>query len=82
MNRAFTAAGWEDFADITEAGSQLLTMEFLISQNIEEVGTETNIYFRFFNEQFVVSLKDFSMALGFHKRCILDPQCSSYNLPV
>jgi len=73
MNRAFTATCWDDFADITEAGSHLLTMVFLISLKIEEVGTKTNIYFRFFNEQFVLSLKDFSMALGFHKRCILDP---------
>ena len=26
-----------------------------------------------FNEQFVMKLKEFSIALGFHKRCILDP---------
>jgi hypothetical protein len=30
-NRAFTYAGWEDFADNTEVGSQLLTIEFLMS---------------------------------------------------
>ena len=28
MNRAFTDAGWSRFADITEPGSPLLTMEF------------------------------------------------------
>jgi len=73
MNQAFTAIGWEDFADVMEPGSQLLTMEFLISLAIEETSTETKIYFQLFNEQFVMKLKEFSIALGFHKRCILDP---------
>ena len=59
--------------DIVEPGSQLLTMEFLISLAIEETGAETKVYFRLFNEQFMMKLKDFSIALGFHKRCILDP---------
>jgi len=58
-------------------------MEFLISLAIEETSTETKIYFGLFNEQFfltwlfneqfVMKLKEFSIALGFHKRCILDP---------
>ena len=73
MNQAFTVVEWEEFADIMELGSQLQTMEFLVSLAIEETGTETKIYFRLFNEQFVMKLKEFSIALGFHKRCILDP---------
>ena len=73
MNQAFIAVGWENFADIVELGSQLLTMEFLIFLAIEETGTKTKVYFRLFNEQFEIKLKDFSIALGFHKRCILDP---------
>ena len=52
MNQAFTAVGWEVFADVVEPSSQLLTMEFLISLAIEETSTETKIYFRLFNEQF------------------------------
>jgi hypothetical protein len=48
-------------------------MEFLISLTIEEIGAETKIYFRFFNEQFKMTLKEFSIVLGFHKRCMLDP---------
>ena len=73
MNQAFTIVRWEEFADVVELGSQLLAMEFLISLAIEETSTETKIYFRLFNEQFVMKLKEFSVALGFHKRCILDP---------
>ena len=73
MNQAFTIVRWEEFADVVELCSQLLAMEFLISLAIEETSTETKIYFRLFNEQFVMKLKEFSVALGFHKRCILDP---------
>ena len=73
MNNAFTAVGWENFIDIVEPGSQLLTMEFFISLSIEKTGAKTKVYFHLFNEQFEMKLKDFSIALGFHKRCILDP---------
>ena len=74
MNQAFTAVRWENFADIVEPGSHLLTMEFLMSLAIEETSTKTKVYFLFFNEQFEMTLQQFSVALGFNKRCILDPQ--------
>ena len=48
-------------------------MEFRISLAVEETSSETKVYFRLFNEQFEMTLKEFSIALGFHKRCILDP---------
>ena len=35
MNRAFTAAGWSRFADITKPGSHLLTMEILSTLHVE-----------------------------------------------
>jgi len=73
INQAFTAIGWENFADIVEPGSHLLTMEFLMTLTVEETSTETIVYFRFFNEQFEMTLQQFSVALGFNKRCILDP---------
>jgi len=43
MNQAFTTIMWEDFADVVEPGSHLLTMEFLISLTVEETGSETKI---------------------------------------
>ena len=49
MNNAFTAVGWENFVDIVEPGSQLLTMEFLISLAIEETGAKTKVYLCLFN---------------------------------
>jgi hypothetical protein len=83
MNQAFTAVGWENFTDIIEPGSHLLTMEFLMPLTVEETSTETKVYFRFFNEQFEMTLQQFSVALGFNKRCILDPnthvECYQYD---
>ena len=67
MNQAFTAVGWENFADIVELSSQLLTMEFLMSLTVEETSTKTKVYFQFFNEQFEMNLLQFSVALGFNK---------------
>jgi len=49
MNNAFTAVGWENFVDIVEPGSQLLTTEFLISLAIEETGAKTKVYLCLFN---------------------------------
>jgi hypothetical protein len=77
MNRAFTYAGWEDFADIIEVGSQLQTTEFLMSPSIEETGKTTKVYFCFFNEQYELTLKELSVALGFNKKCLLDPSALS-----
>ena len=57
MNQAFTAVGWENFADIVEPGSHHLTMEFLMSLTAEETSTKTKVYFRFFNEQFEMTLQ-------------------------
>ena len=75
VNRAFTAASWANFTDITEPGSHLLTMEFLATLHVETVGTKTKIHFRLFNEFFEMKPKDFRTALGFSKKCTLDSLC-------
>ena len=72
MNHAFTAADWSHFADITEPGSHLLTMEFLATLHVETVGKETKIHFSFFNEFFEMTPRDLSTALGFSKKCTLE----------
>ena len=72
MNHAFTIVGWSRFADITEPGSHLLTMEFLSTLHVETVGKETKIHFRFFNEFFEMAPRDFNNALGFSKKCTLE----------
>ena len=40
--------------------------------HVETVGKETKIHFRFFNEFFEMLPRDFSNALGFSKKCILE----------
>jgi hypothetical protein len=70
---AFSYAGWYDFANITETGSQLLTMQLLMSLGIEETAKKTKIYFHFFDEQYELTTKELSVALGFSKKCLLDP---------
>ena len=72
INCTFMAAGWSHFADITEPGSHLLTMEFLSTLHVEIIGKETKIHFRFFNKFFELLPRDFSNALGFSKKCILE----------
>ena len=72
MNYAFTTVGWSCFADITELGSHLLTMEFLSMLHVETIGKETKIHFHFFNEFFEMLPRDFSNALGFSKKCLLE----------
>ncbi|RLN23047.1 hypothetical protein C2845_PM07G09760 [Panicum miliaceum] len=73
MTRAFSHMGWYNFADMTEPGSKFLTMEFLMTLSFEEEGNTTYIYFRFFDEQFKLTVKELSVALGFDKKFLIDP---------
>ncbi|RLN08953.1 hypothetical protein C2845_PM11G05220 [Panicum miliaceum] len=73
MSRAFSHVGWYNFADMTEPGLKFLTMEFLMTPSFEEVGNTTEIYFSFFDEQFKLTAKELSVALGFDKKCLIDP---------
>ena len=47
-------------------------MEFLSTLHVEIIGKETKIHFRFFNKFFEMPIRDFSNALGFSKKCILE----------
>ena len=64
----FQTVGWEDFWDITEPGSRLLTLEFLCTLK----ATETGVEFRLFGKEFSPSWKELSLLLGFHGRCSTD----------
>ncbi|RLM74394.1 hypothetical protein C2845_PM15G03800 [Panicum miliaceum] len=73
ITRAFSHLGWYNFADMTEQGSKFLIMEFLMSLSFEESGNTIEIYFRFFDEQYKLTARELSVALGFDKKCLLDP---------
>ncbi|RLN28642.1 hypothetical protein C2845_PM05G20110 [Panicum miliaceum] len=68
MTRAFSYAGWYNFADMTEPGSKFRTMEFLMSLSFAPNGNTRDIYFYFFDEQFKLTAKELSVGLGFEKR--------------
>ncbi|RLM69885.1 hypothetical protein C2845_PM17G08790 [Panicum miliaceum] len=72
MTQAFCHVGWYNFTDMTEPGSKFLTMEFLMTLSFEEEGNTTYIYFCFFDEQFKLTAKELSVALGFDKNCLID----------
>lgn len=72
-DRAFGYASWDAFSNITESGSQFLTMEFLMSLVVEESIHETKICFPIFNEEFVRTAKGFSVALDFNKKFFIEP---------
>jgi hypothetical protein len=82
MIHAFSYVGWYDFADITEIGSQLLTMEFLMSLGIEEMAKTTKIYFCFFDEQYELMTRELTVALGFSKKCLQDPNARVKKLSI
>ncbi|RLN08040.1 hypothetical protein C2845_PM11G04430 [Panicum miliaceum] len=73
MTRAFSYAGWYNFTDMMEPSLKFLTMEFLMSLSFEETGNTTEIYFLFFDEQYKLTAKELSVALGFDKKCLLHP---------
>ena len=55
-------------------------MEFLSTLHVKTVGKETKIHFRFFNEFFEMLPRDFSNALGFSKKCLLEANALTYDL--
>jgi hypothetical protein len=44
-----------------------------MSLSVDKMDKTTIVYFHFFNEQYELMAKDLSVALGFHKKCLLDP---------
>jgi hypothetical protein len=44
-----------------------------MSPSIEETAKTTKIYFHFFDEQYVLTARELSIALDFSKKCLLDP---------
>jgi hypothetical protein len=74
MEYAMGNAGWHNFYPVHEKGSHFLTMEFLMTLNVEVTPKETKIHFRLFNEEFELSPKKLSEALGFSKKCLTSPE--------
>ena len=68
LDLVFRAVGWDGFWNIVEQGSKLLTLEFLCTLQITDIG----IQFRLFGEEFSSPWKDLSLLLGFNSQCVVD----------
>ena len=68
FTRIWKAVGWTSFADVSELGSQDLTIQFLCTL----VETKEGVTFRFFHQKYSFTWKDFSTHLGFHQHCLVD----------
>lgn len=68
LDLVFRVVGWDGFWNIAEQGSKLLTLEFLCTLQITNIG----IQFRLFRKEFSSSWKDLSLLLGFNSQCVVD----------
>jgi hypothetical protein len=62
LDLIFRAVGWDGFWNIAEQGSKLLTLEFLCTLQITNIG----IQFRLFGKEFSSPQKDLRLLLGFN----------------
>ncbi|WVZ76254.1 hypothetical protein U9M48_024242 [Paspalum notatum var. saurae] len=65
FNKVFEAIGWSDFAEIREEGIILLTKEFLTTLRTDPRKDGTYIWFRLFNTDYELTLRQFSNLLDF-----------------
>ena len=67
LQQVFNALGWANFKDTSEQGCRLLTLEFLCTLQSNREG----VTFRMFRQEFSLSWRDLSNALGFSPYCHL-----------
>lgn len=68
FNLIFHVVGWENFWDVSESNSKLLTIEFLGTLKVTDMGVD----YRFFTKEYSSSWKDLSLLLGFDAQCVVD----------
>ncbi|WP_217551415.1 hypothetical protein, partial [Pantoea sp. GbtcB22] len=69
FDEVFQAVGWREFADIQEGGIELLTKEFLKTLRTDTRREGTFVWFRLFNTDYELTLRQFSNLLCFSPRC-------------
>jgi hypothetical protein len=68
FNAIFSLLGWTSAWDVSELGSKLLTIEFLCTLRITELG----VYFRLFTHEFYPTWRELSNLLNFTNNIPLD----------
>ena len=69
LDMIFNLVGWGNFWDITENGSKLLTIEFLCTLQMTELGVA---FFRLFKQSFTLTWRQLSNLLGFPPTAAID----------
>ena len=79
FNEVFEAIGWSDFTEIPEGGIILLTKEFLMTLRTDTRRDGTYIWFRLFNTDYELTLRQFSNLLDFSPQCTLSEDLAGSN---
>ncbi|WVZ63943.1 hypothetical protein U9M48_013533 [Paspalum notatum var. saurae] len=79
FNEVFQTIGWSDFAEIPEGGIILLTKEFLMTLRTDTRRDGTYIWFRLFNTDYELTLRQFSNLLDFSPQCTLGEDLAGFN---
>lgn len=79
FKQAFGYIGWTDFWNIEEEGCEILTQEFLMTLQTQTYAKGTKIYFRLFNKEYSIPVREFAGLLGFSSRCSLAPKPEGFN---
>ncbi|WVZ63741.1 hypothetical protein U9M48_013349 [Paspalum notatum var. saurae] len=79
FNEMFQAIGWSDFVEILEGGIILLTKEFLMTLCTDTRRDSTYIWFRLFNTDYELTLRQFSNLFDFSPQCTLGEDLAGFN---
>ncbi|WVZ50247.1 hypothetical protein U9M48_001521 [Paspalum notatum var. saurae] len=80
FDEVFQAIGWSEFAEIPEGGIALLTKEFLMTLRTDTRREGTFVWFRLFNIDYELTLRQFSNLLDFSPQCSLSDDLRGFNL--
>ncbi|WVZ70531.1 hypothetical protein U9M48_019191 [Paspalum notatum var. saurae] len=75
----FQAMGWSDFAEIPEGGIVLHTKEFLMTLRTDTRREGIYVWFRLFNIDYELTLRQFSNLLDFSPQCTLSEDLAGFN---
>ncbi|KAJ1254002.1 hypothetical protein BS78_K136500 [Paspalum vaginatum] len=79
FDEVFQALGWGSFAEIPEGGIVLLTKEFLMTLRTDTRREGTFVWFRLFNTDYELTLRQFSNLLDFSPQCLMAEEPIGFN---
>ncbi|WVZ89742.1 hypothetical protein U9M48_036107 [Paspalum notatum var. saurae] len=77
--KVFQDVGWSEFVEIPEGGIVLLTKEFLMTLRTDTQREGTYVWFRLFNIDYELTLRQFSNLLDFSPQCTVSEDLAGFN---